>query len=346
MNYRGDSSASLAQGYAQYVEAADQETQAVYEVRQSNADLLYVQQEVQPLSSEVPYVPNSIKDSLPTGSKSSSSDQAQPAARQRAWAIPQAADHKSQSSNQANVYAYSNAEQQSEAGGSGQGQNLQGCQDEPQSNLSPAQNSPQDWPTAQQAQKQPPRGNKTTYGSTTGSTQWVRPGGKNAGKQLMASRGFNAPIQITRVDWGVPLANAQDTWGADEPEPQPLPSAMPAAGVPSVRRTVRPTASFPPLADNDSSAEMSGIPAPQQSRQRASRPPPPAAMHWQRMWTTDSLDHTGDDVRACLHIATMPDLVDESGAGSLLSTVYKLPSHLPEHLPWHPTHLFVKNVTG
>ncbi len=290
----------------------------MYEVGQSNADLLYVQQEAQPLSSEVPYVPNSIQNPLPTGSKSSSSDQAQPAARQRAWAIPQATDHKSQSSNQANVYAYSNAEQQSEGG---QGQDPQGYQVEPQSNVIPAQNSPQAWPTAQQAQTQPPRSNKTTYGSTTGSTQWVRPGGKNAGKQVMASRGFNAPIQITRVDWGVPLANAQDTWGADEPALQPLPSSMPAAGVPSVRRAVRPTAAFPPLADNDSSAEVSATPAPQQTRQRAARAPPPAAMHWQRMWTTDSLDHTGDDVRACLHVATMPDLVDESGAGSLLSTV-------------------------
>ncbi|KAL0055419.1 hypothetical protein WJX82_000253 [Trebouxia sp. C0006] len=67
-----DSSASLAQGSAQYIERADQETQAVYEVGQSNADLLYVQQEAQPLSSEVPYVPNSIQNPLPTGSKSSS----------------------------------------------------------------------------------------------------------------------------------------------------------------------------------------------------------------------------------------------------------------------------------
>ena len=300
----------------------------MYKVGQSNPDLRYVQQEVQPLSSEIPHDPNSIQGSLATGSKGSSSDQVQPAARQRAWAIPQATDHKIQSSNQANVYAYSNAEQHSEGGGSGQGQYPQGYQVEPRSNLIPAQNSPQDWPTAQQAQTQPPGSNKTTYGSTTGSTQWVRPGGKNAGKQLMASRGFNAPIQITRVDWGVPLANAQDTWGADEPEPQPLPSAMPAAGVPSVRRPVRPTAAFPPLADNDSSADMSPTPAPQQTRPRAARPPPPAAMHWQRMWTTDALDHTGDDVRACLHIATMPDLVDESGAGSLLSTFCKVPSHL------------------
>ncbi|KAA6424266.1 MAG: hypothetical protein FRX49_05478 [Trebouxia sp. A1-2] len=312
-----DSSASLAQDHEQYLERADQETQAVYKVGQSNPDLRYVQQEVQPLSSEIPHDPNSIQGSLATGSKGSSSDQVQPAARQRAWAIPQATDHKIQSSNQANVYAYSNAEQHSEGGGSGQGQYPQGYQVEPRSNLIPAQNSPQDWPTAQQAQTQPPGSNKTTYGSTTGSTQWVRPGGKNAGKQLMASRGFNAPIQITRVDWGVPLANAQDTWGADEPEPQPLPSAMPAAGVPSVRRPVRPTAAFPPLADNDSSADMSPTPAPQQTRPRAARPPPPAAMHWQRMWTTDALDHTGDDVRACLHIATMPDLVDESGAGWL-----------------------------
>ena len=60
LNCRRDSSASLAQGSAQYVERSDQETQAVYEVGQSNADLLYDQQEVQPLSSEVPYVPNSI----------------------------------------------------------------------------------------------------------------------------------------------------------------------------------------------------------------------------------------------------------------------------------------------
>lgn len=305
----------------------------MYEVGQSNADLLYVQQEVQPLSSEVPYVSSGIQNALPTGSKSSSSHQVQPATCQQAWGVPQAADHKSQSSNQASVYAYSTAEQQSETGRSGQRQDPQGYQVEPQSNLIPAQNSPQDWPTAQQAQTQPLRSNKTAYGSTAGSTQWVRPGGKNAGKQVMASRGFNAPIQITRVDWGVPLANAQDTWGANEPEPQPLPSAMPAAGVPSVRRAVRPTAAFPPLADNDSAAEMSAPPAPQQTRQRAARPPPPAAMHWQRMWTTDSLDHTGDDVRACLHVATMPDLVDESGAGSLQSTICKLPSHLSEHLP-------------
>ncbi len=183
---------------------------------------------------------------------------------------------------------------------------------QPQASLIPAKNSSQDWPTAQQAQAQPPRGNKATYGSTTGNSQWTRPGGKNAGKQVMASRGFVAPIQITRVEWGEPLPNAQDTWGQEEPEPQPLPSAMPAAGLPSVRRQLRPPAAFPPTPGGDP-AQMSAPPEPASSAQRA---PPAATMHWQRMWTTDSLDHNGDDVRACLHVATMPDLVDESGAGN------------------------------
>lgn len=171
-------------------------------------------------------------------------------------------------------------------------------------------NSSQDWPTTQQAQAQPQRYNQATYGSPAGEDS-VRDGSKVAGKQQMASRGFSVPIQITRMEWGEPRPNAQDTWGKEEPQPQPLPSAMPAEARPSVRRAVQPTA-FPP------GAQLSGNT--QQDLQPAPRARPAVTTHWQRMWTTDSLDHTGDDVRACLHVAKMPGLVDESGGAGWLIT--------------------------
>ena len=278
--------------------------------------------DVQTFSSQTSAAPDNVQHLFPQESGGRSSVQAatgaDPAApRPRAWAVPQATNQRPQLTHQANGHAHSqHAEHRPETGSYSQAHDSQGYDDESPRSLIPAQNSHPDWPTAQQAQRPPQQGNKVTYGSTAGASQWTRPAGKNAGKQQMASRGFCAPIQITRVDWGEPLAHAQDTWGEEEVKPQPLPSAMPAAGLPSARRPVRPAAAFPPLADNDSSAEMTGTPDSQQSARRTSKPPPPAAMHWQRMWTTDSLDHTGDDVRACLHVATMPDLVDESsGAG-------------------------------
>ena len=274
---------------------------------------------VQTFNSQTSAAPNNVQHLFPQESVGRSSVQAATnadptAPRPTAWAVPQATDQRPQLRHQANRHAHSqHAELPPETGSYSHTHDLRGYEEDSPTSLIPAQNSRQDWPTAEQAQRQPQQGNKVTYGSTAGSSQWGRPGGKNAGKQVMASRGFCAPIQITRVDWGEPLANAQDTWGEEEVEPQPLPSAMPAAGVPSARRTVRTAAAFPPVADNDSSAEMTGTPDSQQSARRTIKPPPPAAMHWQRMWTTDSLDHTGDDVRACLHVATMPDLVDESG---------------------------------
>ena len=188
-----------------------------------------------------------------------------------------------------------------------------------------AENSSLDWPTTQQAQAQPQRYNQATYGSPAGEDS-VRGGSKVAGKQQMASRGFSVPIQITRMEWGEPRPNAQDTWGKEEPQPQPLPSAMPAEARPSVRRAVQPTA-FPP------GAQLSGNT--QQDLQPAPRARPAVTTHWQRMWTTDSLDHTGDDVRACLHVAKMPGLVDESGGAGQYMLLHQCCTCLSY---WHIMH--------
>lgn len=63
----------------------------------------------------------------------------------------------------------------------------------------PATTSAQEWPTAQQAQTQPHSGSKVAYsGASAGNVQYGRTGGRNAGKKGMASKGFVAPIQITR----------------------------------------------------------------------------------------------------------------------------------------------------
>lgn len=176
----------------------------------------------------------------------------------------------------------------------------------------PATNSAQDWPAAQQGQTQPQRGNKITYGG--GNVQYSRTGSRNAGKKNMASKGFVAPIQITRMGWGEPLPNAQDTWGDEELVPQPLASAMPAAGKPSKRRPAPTPPAFPPMPEvqND---------VPVQQASRPARPvQPQPTVHWQRMWTTDALDHVGDEVRACLHVTKMPDLVDDNGGAGTAFT--------------------------
>ena len=179
------------------------------------------------------------------------------------------------------------------------------------SRAKPAKNSAQDWPPAQQS-----TGNTVTYGGgNAGSTQNGRTGGRNAGKQ-MASKGFVNPIQITRMDWGEPLPNAQDTWGDEEPAPQPLASAIPAAGRPSVRRPAAPSPAFPPMPD-----AQDVTPPLQQSSRLAEHSQLPATMHWHKLWTTDALDHVGDEVRACLHVTKMPDLQNENeGAGTEVST--------------------------
>ena len=188
----------------------------------------------------------------------------------------------------------------------------------------PARNSAQEWPIAQQAPTQPQRANIVTYGgANAGSVQSGRTGGRNAGKKEMASKGFVTPIQITRMGWGDPLPNAQDTWGEEEPAPQPLASAMPAAGKPSKRRPAPAPPAFPPMPEvqDDLPDQQSSAPA------RHVQPQP--TMHWQRMWTTDALDHIGDEVRACLHVTKMPDLVDENGGAGK-------PFHMAtEHSPCH-----------
>ncbi|KAL3139772.1 hypothetical protein ABBQ38_004075 [Trebouxia sp. C0009 RCD-2024] len=176
------------------------------------------------------------------------------------------------------------------------------------SQATPARTSAQDWPAAQQVQKQPQRANNITYDA--GNAPYAR-----TGKKQMASKGFVAPIQITRMGWGDPLPNAQDTWGDEEPRPQPLASAMPAAGRPSARRPPPPSPAFPPMPEG-----QDHVPARRNSGPGRPVQPQPT-MHWQRMWTTDALDHVGDEVRACLHVTKMPDLVDENGgAGWLITT--------------------------
>lgn len=173
----------------------------------------------------------------------------------------------------------------------------------------PAKNSAQEWPPAHQEQTQPQRANNVTYGAANA------PYARTGGKKQMASKGFVAPIQITRMGWGDPLPSAQDTWGDEEPNPQPLASAMPAAGRPSVRRPTPSSPAFPPMPERQDHMPAQQNPGPRRPVQ------PQPTMHWQRMWTTDALDHVGDQVRACLHVTKMPDLVDENGgAGWLITT--------------------------
>ena len=196
----------------------------------------------------------------------------------------------------------------------GWGQEVTGINqyDDQGSQARPATNSAQEWPIAQQAQVQPQRDNKVTNsGANAGDVQYGRTGGRNAGKKGMATKGFVAPLQITRMGWGDPLPNAQDTWGEKEPVPQPLASAMPAAGKPSKRRPAPPPPAFPPMPE-----EQDDVPDRRGSGPARHIPLQPT-MHWQRMWTTDALDHVGDEIRACLHVTKMLDLVDDiGGAGT------------------------------
>lgn len=201
------------------------------------------------------------------------------------------------------------------------------------SQAKPVTNSAQDWPSAQQTQIEPQWGNKITYGG--GNVQYSRTGSRNAGKKNMASKGFVAPIQITRMGWGEPLPNAQDTWGEEELVPQPLASAMPAAGKPSRRRPAPTPPAFPPMPEvqND---------VPVQQASRPARPvQPQPTVHWQRMWTTDALDHVGDEVRACLHVTKMPDLVDDNGgAGTALTHTHLFAQTVLQSL-WHWSSMFL-----
>ena len=229
-----------------------------------------------------------------------------PAAPQNAWSkkLKEAEDISlAQGSNQAKT---NNSSELSK----GCGQEVSGFEqcDDQGSQARPSTNSAQEWPSAEQTQIQPQRGNKVTYiGASADNVQNGRAVGRNAGKKGMASKGFVAPIQITRMGWGDPLPNAQDTWGEEELAPQPLASAMPAAGKPSKRRPAPPPPAFPPMPEvqDDVPDQHSSGPA----RHIQAQP----SMHWQRMWTTDALDHVGDEVRACLHVTKMPDLVDDRG---------------------------------
>ena len=255
------------------------------------------------------YAPDSVKDSLAPQQdvqidRQSVPNVSAPTARQNAWSR-KTEDNRSQQSNRADHDSFpvsSSRNFHKEGNGFGQSQATAAG-----SQAIPAQNSAQDWPTAQQTQLQPQRASKVAYGeANAASTQFSKTGFRGAGKQY-ASRGFNTPIQITRMDWGEPLPNAQDTWGVEEPEPQPLPSAMPAAGKPSARRPAATPPAFPPMpgAQNDTPVQQSSRPAGHAEL--------PGSMHWQRMWTTDALDHIGDEVRALLHVTNMPNLKDENG---------------------------------
>lgn len=122
------------------------------------------------------------------------------------------------------------------------------------------------------------------------------------------------------MGWGDPLPNAQDTWGETELAPQPLASAMPAAGKPSKRRPAPPPPAFPPM------PEVQDDVPPQHSLGPASHVQPQPTLHWQRMWRTDALDHVGDEVRACLHVTKIPDLVDDRGGAGTAFTTQRLTS--------------------
>lgn len=194
------------------------------------------------------------------------------------------------------------------------------------SQATPVTNSTQDWPAAQQTQREPQRGNKVTYGG--GNVQYSRTGSRNAGKKNMASKGFVAPIQITRMGWGDPLPNAQDTWGDEELIPQPLASAMPAAGKPSKRRPAPTPPAFPPMPQEQHDVPVQQAPRPARPVQ------PQPTLHWQRMWTTDALDHVGDEVRACLHVTKMPDLVDDNGGAGTAFTYTHLVAQIVLQILW------------
>lgn len=242
-----------------------------------------------------------------------------PTPRQNAWSTG-TEEIRSQQSNRADHDSFpASSSQGFDKEGSGFGESQATAQG---SQAIPAQNSAQDWPTAQQTQLQPQRAGKVVYGGVNAaSTQYGKTGGRGASKQY-ASRGFNTPIQITRMEWGEPLPNAQDSWGDEEPQPQPLPSAQPAAGRPSVRRPAPTPPAFPPMpeAQDDTLVQPSSRPAAHAEL--------PVTMHWQRMWTTDALDHLGDDIRALLHVNNMPDLKDENGGAGTSQ------QHAIEHA-WH-----------
>ena len=262
---------------------------------------------------------------------------AQPAAPQSAWS-KKPEDHE----NFTHASGSSQAKPNSTSGEPTQdwGQEVSGSEqhDAQSSQARPVTNSTQDWPASQQTQREPQRGNKITYGG--GSVQYSRTGSRNAGKKNMASKGFVAPIQITRMGWGDPLPNAQDTWGDEELVPQPLASAMPAAGKPSKRRPAPTPPAFPPMPE-----VQHDVPVQQASRPARPVQPQPT-VHWQRMWTTDALDHVGDEVRACLHVTKMPDLVDDNvGAGTALIHTHRFAQTVLQNL-WHQTsshHIFLSS---
>ena len=82
---------------------------------------------------------------------------------------------------------------------------------------------------------------------------------------------------------------------------------------------------FPPKAEAipeiAPTASNTAAPGPAQPTFQNVPAKPALSLHWTRMWTTDSLDHSGDEVRACLHLASMPDLVDENGGAGGLEAV-------------------------
>ena len=192
------------------------------------------------------------------------------------------------------------------------------------------------WPPAQQSQFQAPRGPKAGQPTATNFNPGYYPrGAKYAGKQQLASRGFDKPIQITRMEWGEPSPNAQDTWGDDEPVPQPLASAMPAEGKPSYRRPTAQVAAFPFKPDTmpDTASPSSRLSVASSAQPAFENAPakPAVSLNWTRMWTTDGLDHSGDEVRSFLHLSSLPDLKDENGGAGGCEAVYMLwvALHLP-----------------
>ena len=201
------------------------------------------------------------------------------------------------------------AEQQKDTTAFSEGRIPEGDSTQPQQSFAAARSSQSAWPAAQSHQARGAKGGNTSNFGRGSNRNF-----NNKGQQL-ASRGFNAPIQITRMSWGEPLPNAQDTWGDDEAEPQPLPSAMPAEGKPSYRRNIQPAPSFPPIAEDTPDAQASDTPTSTSAQHSFQTAPakPTVTMNWTRMWTTDSLDHTDDEIRACLHLSSMPDLVDDNG---------------------------------
>lgn len=57
-----------------------------------------------------------------------------------------------------------------------------------------------------------------------------------------------------------------------------------------------------------------------------------SSVNWQRMWTTEAADHSGDVVTTCLHLASMTDLPDNgehAGVLHLLQTAHERPCLAP-----------------